>query len=147
MELKKVVRGVFISCTFFLSILLIACQGVQRAESKDCTSLLQGGPHAGIWESIDVCLEYQYVNQPGNIELNIQGESKCLYDQLEIWVFFCNAEGEILETKSVYNSGYKTKSEDERPRKVSIEKTFEIPLETDHLAFQSRLETIKDPIP
>jgi len=126
---------------------LIACQGIQRVEPKDRTSLLQGGPHEGTWESIDVFLEYQYVHQPGIIESNIQGKSKRLYDKLEIWLLFCEADGKILETKSVYNSGYLTRSLDERLRKVSIEKTFEIPLDTNHLTFQSKLETIKDPIP
>ena len=144
MKLKK---EAFISCILFLSILLIACQGIQRVESKDRTSLLQGGPHTGTWESIDVFLEYQYVNQAGIIELNIQGKAKCLYEEFQIWLSFCEAGGKILETKSVYNSEYLTEYLDERPRKISIEKTFEIPPETNHLAFQYRLVTIIDSRP
>ena len=147
MESKKGIMGAFISCILFLSILLIACQGIQRIEPKDRTSLLQSGPHTGTWESIDVFLEYQYVNQAGIIKLNIQAKVKRLYEQLQIWLSFCEARGKILETKSVHNSEYLTEPLDERPRKINIEKTFEIPLETNHLAFQSRLETIKDPIP
>ena len=147
MELKKATMGLFKYCLLFLSILSIACQGVQRFAPEDRIALLEGGPHAGSWESNDVFLEYQYVNQSGIIKLNIQGKAKRMYDQLEIWVSFCDAEGKILETKSVYNSGYLTKPLDKRPRKVSIEKTFKIPLGTNHLAFQSMLETIKDPIP
>ena len=143
MELKKVTMRAVISSILFLSTLLIACQGIQRVEAKDRTSLLQGSPHAGTWESIDVFLKYQYVNQPGIIKLNIQGKAKRLYDQLEIWLFFCEAEGKILETKSVYNSGYLTRPLTERQRKVSIEKTFEMPLETNYLAFQSRLGPVK----
>ena len=147
MELKKIIMGAFISCILFLSILFIACQSIQRVETKVSTSLLQGGPHTGTWESIDVFLEYQYVNQAGIIELNIQGKAKCLYEEFQIWLSFCEAGGKILETKSVYNSGYLTEPLDERPRKISIEKTFEIPLETNHLAFQSRLVTIIDSRP
>ena len=147
MESKKGIMGAFISCILFLSILLIACQGIQRIEPKDRTSLLQSGPHTGTWESIDVFLEYQYVNQAGIIKLNIQAKVKRLYEQLQIWLSFCEAGGKILETKSVYNSDYLTNPIDERPRKVSIEKTFEMPLETNHLAFQSRLVTIIDSRP
>lgn len=147
MELKKVIVGAFISCILSLSIILIACQGIQRVDTKDSTSLLQGGQHTGTWESVDVFLEYQYVNQVGIIKLNIQGKTKRLYEQLEIWLSFCEAGGKILETKSIYNSDYLTNPIDERPRKVSIEKTFEIPLETDYLAFQSRLVTIMDSRP
>jgi len=146
-EFKKVIMGVFISCILFPSILLMACQGIQRVDTKDGTSLLQGGPHTGTWGSIDVFLEYQYVNEAGIIKLNIQGEAKRLYEQLEIWLSFCKAGGKILETKSVYNSDYLTNPIDERPRKVSIEKTFEMPLETHHLAFQSMLVTIIDSRP
>ncbi len=147
MEFKKVIMGAFKSCILFLSILLIACPCIQRVETKDSTSLLQGGPHTGTWESIDVYLEYQYVNQAGIIKLNIQGKAKRLYEHLQIWLSFCEAGGKILETKSVYNSDYLTSPIDERPRKVSIEKTFEMPLETNHLAFQSRLVTIIDSRP
>jgi hypothetical protein len=147
MKLIKGIMGANISCILFLSVILIACQGIQRIESKEPNSLLQGGPHAGTWESVDVFLEYQYVDQAGIIKLNIQGKAKHFYNQLEIWVSFCDAEGKILETKSVYNSGYKTRPENEMPRTISIEKTLEMPRETNLLAFQSRLETIKDPIP
>ena len=147
MELKKVIMRAFLSCILFLSILLIACQSVQRVETKERTSLLQGGPHAGTWESIDVFLEYQYVNQAGIIELNIQGKAKRLYEEFQIWLSFCEAGGKILETKSVYNSEYLADPLYERPRKVSIKKSFEMPLETNHLAFQSRLVTIIDSRP
>ena len=147
MKLKKVIMGANISWILFLSIILIACQGIQRIESKEPNSLLQGGPHAGTWESIDVFLEYQYVNEAGIIKLNIRGKAKRLYEHLEIWLSFCKAGGKILETKSVYNSDYLTSPIDERPRKVSIERTFEMPLETNCLVFRSRLETIKDPLP
>ena len=147
MELKKVIMGAFICCIVFLSILVIACQGIQRFEPKDPNSLLQGGPHTGTWESIDVFLEYQYVNQAGIIKLNIQGKAKRLYEQLQIWVSFCEAGGKILETKSIYNSGYRSGLSRGKPHKGTIEKTFEMPLETNHLAFQSMLVTIIDSRP
>ena len=140
MELMRVIVGAFKSCLLFLSILLIACQGLQRAAPKDRIALLQGSPLAGSWESIDVFLEYQYVNQPGIIKLNIQGKAKRLYDQLEIWLFFCEAEGKILETKSIYNSGFRTEDRASKRHKGTIEKTFEMPLATTDIAFESSLQ-------
>ncbi len=140
MELKRLIMGAFINCLLFLSILLIACQGVQTVEPQERISLLQGGPHAGTWESSDVVLEYQYVNQPGIIKLSIQGETKRKYDQLSVWVLFLDAQGKILETKTVFNSGYLAQTPSERQRKDSIEKTFDVPVETNHLAFQSLLK-------
>ena len=140
MELMRVIVGAFKSCLLFLSILLIACQGLQRAAPKDRIALLQGGPLAGSWESIDVFLEYQYVRQPGIIKLSIRGNAKQKYDQLSIWVLFLDTEGNILETKSVFNSGYRQGPSRKRRYIGSIEKTFEMPKQTNHLAFRSLLE-------
>jgi hypothetical protein len=75
---KSIVAGVFISCIGSLLILMVGCQGIQRVEPRDRTSLLHGAPYSGTWESIDVLLEYQYVNHPGHIKLNIQGKAKRL---------------------------------------------------------------------
>ena len=138
MELMRRIVGAFKSCLLFLSILLIACQGMQRTvATKDRISLIQGGPHAWTWESNDVFLDYQYVMQPGTIKLNIGGGAKRGYDQLSVWVLFLNAEGRVLEMKSVYNSGFRQKLTRGKDR---IEKTFEMPMETTQFAFQSMLK-------
>jgi hypothetical protein len=140
MELKKVTRGGSKICIWFLAILVIACQGVQVIEPKERISLLDGGPHDGTWESSDIILKYQYVNQPGLIKLNVQGEAKGKYDQLTVWVFFLDAQGKILQTRTVFNTGYLAQTPSERPRKGSTEITFEVPMETNHLAFQSAVK-------
>jgi hypothetical protein len=125
MELKKVTRGGSKICIWFLAILVIACQGVQVIEPEERISLLDGGPHDGTWESSDIILKYQYVNQP---------------DQLTVWVFFLDAQGKILQTRTVFNTGYLAQTPSERPRKGSTEITFEVPMETNHLAFQSAVK-------
>ncbi len=132
--------GAFKYSLLILSILLIACQGPQRVAPQDRIALSQGGPHAGSWESKDVFLEYQYVRQPGIIKLGIRAKAKRKYDQLSVWVSFLDTEGKILETKSVYNSGYRLRSSGMRGYKGSVEKTFEMPMETNHLAFRSLLQ-------
>jgi hypothetical protein len=137
MQLEKAPTGGSKLCIWFLAILLIACQGVQTVEPRELISLLEGGPHAGTWESSDVVLTYQYVNQPGKIKLDIQGKAKRKYDQLSVWVLFLDAQGKTLETRTVFNTGYLAQTPSERPREGSIEKTFEVPMETNHLAFQS----------
>jgi hypothetical protein len=99
--------------------------------------LLQGGLHTGSWESSDVSLEYQYVAQGGTFKLNITGEAKRKYDQLSVWIKFFDAQGKVLETKSVFNSGFRR----ELSRgKDPIEKTFEIPEGGTQFAFQSSLK-------
>jgi hypothetical protein len=58
-------------------------------------------------------------------------------DQLNVWVVFVDADGKVLEKKSIYNSGFRSGTSKRRPQKGTIEKTFEMPLETTHIAFQS----------
>ena len=136
MELRKATMGAFKCCLLFLSILLIACQGLQSVAPKDRIALLQGGPHAGSWESSDVNLEYQYVAQQGTFKLNIGGKAKRGYDQLSVWIKFFDAQGKVLEKKSVFNSGFRRKLFRGKDR---IEKTVEMPTNSTQFAFHSML--------
>ena len=122
---------------FFL-FLLVARQGVQtKVAPQNRIAILQGGPHNGSWESIDVFIEYQYVKQPGTLKLNYGGHAKHGYDQLSVWELFLDSQGKILDTKSIFNSGFRQKlTRDKR----SFEKTFEIPVGTTQFAFQSMLK-------
>ena len=108
MKLKNYKAGGIIRCLLFFSMVLATCQGLQTTvAAQDRIPLLQGGPHAGSWESNDVSLEYQYVAQEGSFKLNIGGNAKRKYDQLSVWIKFFDAQGKVLETKSVFNSGFR----------------------------------------
>ena len=96
-------------------------------------------PQEGSWESYDVALKYQFVEQTGVIQLSVTGKAKRGYDQLVVWMKLVDAEGKVLETKNIYNSGYRSGSTRGKHHKGTIEKTFEIPLETTAIAFQSSL--------
>ena len=138
MQPKNSVAGWIIRCSLFFSMVLVTCQGLHSTlAAQDRIALLQGGPHAGSWESNDVFLEYQYVAQGGTFKLNIGGEAKRKYDQLSVWIKFFDEQGKVLETKSVFNSGFRM----ELSRgKDAIEKTFEIPKSSTQFAFQSMLK-------
>ena len=110
----------------FFSILLIACQGVQRTVApEDRISLRQGGPYTGIWESKTILLEYQYSKLLAELKLSVQAKvkTKVLYDGIEVHVLFVDAEGSVLERKqvAVYRSDH----------------TFEIPPQTSFISFQA----------
>ena len=62
-----------------------------------------------------------------------------IFQKLVVWVKLVDAEGKVLETKSIYNSGYRSGLSRGKTHKGTIEKTFEIPLETTAIAFQSSL--------
>lgn len=140
MEFAKKIREEFKICILLLTILLIACASVQVIEPEVRITLLGGGPHAGSWESKDVILKYEYLNEPGLITMNIQGEAKSKYDQLTVWVFFLDAEGKVLQSRTAFNTGYLAQTPSERPCKGSTKITFEVPMETQKLAFRSNVK-------
>ena len=138
MQLKNSRAGGIIRCLLFFSMVLATCQSLQTTvAAQERIPLLQGGPHTGSWQSIDVSLEYQYVAQEGTFKLNIGGEAKRKYDQLSVWIKFFDAQGKVLETKSVFNSGFRMQLS---RGKDAIEKTFEIPTGSTQFAFQSMLK-------
>ena len=126
MELMRVIVGAFKSCLLFLSILLIACQGMQRTVApEDRISLHQGGPHTGIWESNTIFLEYQYNKLAGEFKLSVQVKvkTKVRYDGFKVYVLFVDAEGRVLERKEV--AVYR------------LDNTFEMPPEATYISFHA----------
>lgn len=138
MQLKNSQAERIIRCLLFFSMVLATFQGLPTTvAAQNLIPLQQGGPHAGSWESSDVNLEYQYVAEQNSFKLNIGGKAKRGYDQLSLWIKFFDAQGKVLETKSVFNSGFRQKLL--RP-KGGIEKTFEIPPSSTQFSFQSMLK-------
>ena len=130
---KEIIRWL----VFFLMV-LITCQGLQTAvAARDLFPLQQGGPHTGAWESSDVVVDFKYVAQQGSFKLDIGGKAKRGYDQLSVWIKFTDAQGKVLEKKSVYNSGFRQKLLRAQGR---IEKTYEIPPNTTQFTFHSMLQ-------
>jgi hypothetical protein len=138
MQLNNTVAGIKIRCLLFISLVLAICPGLQTtAEAQDLFPLQQGGPHPGAWESSDVDVDFKYVAEQGTFKLDIGGKAKRGYDQLSVWIKFIDAQGKVLEKKSVYNSGFRQKLLRAEGR---IEKTYEIPPNTTQFAFHSMLK-------
>ena len=133
-------------CKFvILSVLWVVFQsgcvgpGQMTVAPENRIPLSKDSPQEGSWESYDVALKYQYVEQTGVIQLSVTGRAKRGYDQLVLWVKLVDAEGKVLETKNIYNSGYRSGLSRGKAHKGKIEKTFELPPETTAIAFQSSL--------
>ena len=134
MELLRVIVGAFKRCLLFLSILLIACQGMQRTVApEDRISLRPGGPHTGIWESNTIFLEYQYHKLAGEFRLSVQVKvkTKVRYDGFKVYVLFVGAEGRALERKEV--AVYR------------LDNTYEMPPEATYISFHAN--TYRRPVP
>ena len=118
----------FLRWVLVFSILLIACQGVQRTVApEDRISLRQGGPHTGNWESKTILLEYQYSKQFAELKLSVQAKvkTKVRYDGIKVHVLFVDAGGRVLVSKEV--AAYRS------------ENTFEIPPETTFISFNANI--------
>jgi hypothetical protein len=146
MRSKKIILETFKRICVILSILWVAFQfscvgpGQITVAPERRIPLVKDTPQQGTWESNDVALQYQYVEQNGAIQLSVSGNAKRGYDQLNVWVLFVDAEGKILETKSIYSSGYRSERSYGKPQKGTIEKTLEIPPGTTAIAFESMLK-------
>ncbi len=149
MKTKKIILEAFKSTSVLLLIFWVVFQsgcvstGQMTVAPEKRIPLFKDTPEEGSWESSDVALEYQYVKQTGVIQLSVTGKAKRGYDQLTVWVLFLDAEGKTLKTESIYNSGFRTADKATKREKGTIEKTFEMPLETTHIAFQSSLQPSK----
>ena len=149
MRPKKIILEAFKCMFVVLLILWVAFQSSCVSPSQMTVAperripLVKDTPQEGSWESIDVALKYQYVEQTGVIQLSVSGKAKRKYDQLLVWVELVDAEGKILETKSIYNSGFRSGLSRGKPHKGTIEKTIEIPLGTTAIAFKSSLKPRK----
>lgn len=145
MGLKKIIMESSKSKLVILSILWVAFQpgcvgpGQMTVAPENRIPLSKDTPQEGSWESYDVALKYQYVEQSGVIQLSVTLRAKRGYDQLVLWVKLVDADGKVLETKSIYNSGFRSSYSKGKWHKGTIEKTLEIPPGTTAIAFQSLL--------
>ncbi len=128
-----------------LSVLWVAFQsgcvgaGHMTVAPEKRIPLSKDSPQQGSWESFDVALRYQFVEQSGVIQLSVTGKAKRGYDQLLVWIKLVDAEGKVLETKNIYNSGFRSSYSRGKWYKGMIEKTLEIPPGATAIAFQSSL--------
>ena len=132
MELMRVIVGTFKSFLLLLSILLIACQGMQRTVApEDRISLRQGGPHTGIRESKAILLEYQYYKLSGEFKISVQVKvkTKARYAGINVYVLFVDAEGSILERNEV--------------AVYPLDNTFKMPPEVTYISFHTYRQPIR----
>ena len=143
MKSNKLRIDAFKILLFFFIILIFASQnscsttGSMTVAPENRIPLIQDSPQEGTWESRHVVLEYEVVKQDGTIGLIIDWRTKLRLDQIVVWVLFLDQEGRLLERETVFNSGFRTERTRDRRLEGTIERAFEVPPETNYLAFQS----------
>ncbi len=120
MNFKKktlIVFKVFIS--FLLINLFGACTGKLLSyrggwvDEENRISLLEGGPHKGIWETRDLSVEYEYQLDTKNLQIsgvvelaNYISNGFSALDHLNLYIHFLDANGIVLDTKGINIFGF-----------------------------------------
>jgi hypothetical protein len=112
-------------CLFiFLSASLLACESrfyTYRgavADQEERVVIAAGGPHPGIWRTIDLTLSFQYTKEADRLDLagEIELDESFRYNFITLEHFsmrvnFLDLDGRVLESVSVFNSGYRQRLE------------------------------------
>ena len=144
MKSNKLRTNAFKTFLFFLIILIFASQNscstsrIMTVALEDRIPLTKDTPQEGTWESKYIVLNYEFVWKTGTIGLTIDGKTKLKLDQIAVWMLFLDKEGRLLKKETVFNSGFRTDRTRTRRMEGTIERAFEVPPETNYLAFQSQ---------
>ncbi len=103
--------------TFLLITFLVACGGRLSSyrgswvEEKDRISLQAGGPHQGSWQTRDLSIEYEYQQEPQNLQIsgvvNLADYLKIMgtLDHLTLEIQLLGANGIVQDTKGIRTFG------------------------------------------
>ena len=130
---------------FTLINLLWACSGVNPlspgawVEEKNRISLLAAGPQEGSWETRDLTIEYELLQQDNTIQIsgvvNFGGHVTMGFTTLEYLTIYIHAlgpNGIVRETKAVKTFGYRRQLW--MMGKLSFDGDFDLSADTDILA-------------
>jgi len=134
------VRDLTILLSLGALVFIVGCQqdliGKEVPQSKRI-KLVKSGPQTGRLEAFDYSMNYKYLyTQPNGGTMGAMEFSASLekssggLDSLTIWVYLLDGSGRILETKNIYDSGYKA-----RRMERSFSVTLETPPETAGISF------------
>jgi hypothetical protein len=104
---------VFITTSASCAGRFLSWQGAGVKE-KLRVSLTHGGPHLGAWETRDVRIDYEYLNQDnrltisGHVMLNdYLTTGFTVLDYLRIHLFFLDNDGKVVEAAALKNIAYR----------------------------------------
>lgn len=142
---RTTLKAFKLSTGFILINLFLACSGVLPlspgawVEEKNRINLLAAGPQEGSWQTRDLTIEYEILQQDTTIQIsgvvNFEGHHTRNFSTLEYLTIYIHAlgpNGIVRETKAVKTFGYR------RPffllGKLSFDGDFEMSGDTDIIA-------------
>jgi hypothetical protein len=98
-------------------LILVGCKQLivgTKVPEGERVQLVAGSPQTGTWRASEFVMNYEYVfsrakeHDSGVLEFSAFIEkSTARLDRLSVWVYLLNANGEVIELKRLYDSGYK----------------------------------------
>ena len=143
---RKITLMAFRLCIVFILINLFwACSGVNPlspgawVEEKNRVPLLAAGPQEGIWQTRDLAIEYELVQQDNTIQIsgvvNFGGYMTMGFTTLEYLTIYIHAlgpDGIVRKTKPVKTFGYRRQFD--MLGTLSFDGDFEMAADTDIIA-------------
>ena len=142
---KKALMAFKLCIGFILINLILACSGVNPlspgawVEEKNRIQLLAAGPQEGSWQTRDLAIEYELLQQDNTIQItgvvNFDGYVTMGFVTLEYLTIYIHAVGPngiVRETKAVKTFGYRRQLW--MMGKLSFDGDFEMSADTDIIA-------------
>lgn len=98
-------------------VFLVGCKQLivgTKVPGGERVQLVEGSPQTGTWKASEFVMNYEYLFSPakekesGMLEFSAFIEkSPARMDRLSVWIYLLDANGEVIELKRLYDSGYK----------------------------------------
>jgi hypothetical protein len=135
--------GIFlVLCTL---VILVGCKQLivgTKVPEGERVQLVDGGPQAGTWRVSEFVMNYEYVFSPakeeesGMLEFSAFIEkSAARLDRLSVSIYLLDANGEVIELKPLYDSGFKDPAYMERSLARELTVMVPAPPETAAISF------------
>jgi hypothetical protein len=126
-------------------VILVDCKQLivgTKVPEGERVQLVEGSPQTGIWRASEFVMNYEYLfsrakeKDSGVLEFSAFIEkSAARLDRLSVWIYLLDANGEVIELKRLYGSGYKDPAYMEKSLARKLTVTVPAPPETTAISF------------
>ena len=143
MNFNKHTLGIKFVAVALALISLTACQGSllsyrgRAAKPENRIDLKNGGPYRGFYQTRDIAIDYEYVNQADAFQFSgaVKFDNALVYnfrtvENFSLQLNYLDSDGKVIDTTWLARSGYQQQIED-----LPFSRTLSLPLGTAGLAF------------
>jgi hypothetical protein len=138
----RILDIILVLCTL---VILVGCKQLivgSKVPEGERVQLVEGSPQTGTWRTSEFVMNYEYVFSPakakesGVLEFSAFIEKSAgRLDRLSVWIYLLDANGEVIELKRLYGSGYKDPAYMEKSLARKLAVKVPAPSETAAISF------------